>query len=135
MTVPVVVFDCMVYLQAAARPEGPAQLAWAKCKRARFSCPLAQPFGPKSKTSSIGPRSVKKFPSLTPEAAAVFLSDIDALATNVTDIPAVVALPRDPKDEPYLNLAAAVGANYLVSWDKDLLDLMSDADFRHASPR
>lgn len=33
---------------------------------------------------------------------------------------------RDPKDEPYVNLALAAGAKYLVTRDKDLLDLMSE---------
>ena len=32
--------------------------------------------------------------------------------------------PRDPKDEPQLNLAIEVQADYLISRDNDLLDLM-----------
>jgi predicted nucleic acid-binding protein len=31
---------------------------------------------------------------------------------------------RDPKDEPYINLAIEVSAAYLISRDNDLLDLM-----------
>jgi predicted nucleic acid-binding protein len=50
----------------------------------------------------------------------------------------VVTLPRDPKDESYLNLAVAVGARYLVTWDNDLLDLRKDTaegeDFRTRFP-
>ena len=33
--------------------------------------------------------------------------------------------PRDPQDEPYIDLAAAAKAHYLVSRDKDLLSLMT----------
>ena len=33
--------------------------------------------------------------------------------------------PRDPKDEPYIGLAATAKADYLVSRDKDLLSLMT----------
>ncbi len=32
--------------------------------------------------------------------------------------------PRDPNDEPFLNLAIEVEADYLISRDPDLLDLM-----------
>ena len=32
---------------------------------------------------------------------------------------------RDPKDEPQLNLAIEVQADYLISRDNDLLDLMN----------
>ena len=38
-------------------------------------------------------------------------------------------LARDPDDEPYLNLAIAVSADYLVTRDNDMLDLMHDAAF------
>ena len=43
-------------------------------------------------------------------------------------------LDRDPKDEIYVNLAIEAGASYLVSRDKDLLDLMNDPDFRSRFP-
>jgi putative PIN family toxin of toxin-antitoxin system len=32
--------------------------------------------------------------------------------------------PRDPDDEPYLNLAIEAGADFIVTRDNDLLDLM-----------
>ncbi len=35
---------------------------------------------------------------------------------------------RDPKDEKYINLAAAGGAANIISRDADLLDLMTDFD-------
>ena len=40
------------------------------------------------------------------------------------DVPRIYKLECDPKDEPYLNLAIEANADYLISRDRDLLDLM-----------
>jgi predicted nucleic acid-binding protein len=41
----------------------------------------------------------------------------------IPHVPRVFVYERDPKDEPYINLAIAAGATHLVSRDKDVLDL------------
>ena len=41
-------------------------------------------------------------------------------------VPHVFDYPRARQDEPYIDLAAAANANYLVSRDKDLLALATD---------
>jgi predicted nucleic acid-binding protein len=56
-------------------------------------------------------------------------------AVMLSDVPHVFTYPRDPDDEPYVDLAVAVGATYLVSRDKDLLELMHDPDFGARFPR
>jgi predicted nucleic acid-binding protein len=53
----------------------------------------------------------------------------------LTAVPEVFKLERDPKDERYLNLALASSASYLVTWDRDLLDLMDDEAFRLQFPQ
>ena len=44
-------------------------------------------------------------------------------ATTIPEVPRLFVYERDPKDEPYINLAIAAGASYLVSRDADILDL------------
>jgi putative PIN family toxin of toxin-antitoxin system len=68
----------------------------------------------------------QKFATLTPESVQAFVGDLASKAVFLADVPAIFSYPRDPKDEPYLNLALASGAGYLVTWDKDLLDLMNE---------
>lgn len=80
------------------------------------------------------PKTLRKFPALSPEAVDAFLQDVEGLAVRVDSVPRNFALPRDPKDEPYINLALAAGALHLVSRDRDLLDLMGDSDFRQRFP-
>ena len=52
--------------------------------------------------------------------------NVQSKAVAVDEVPEDYALERDRKDEPYLNLALEARAGYLVSRDRDLLDLMSD---------
>jgi putative PIN family toxin of toxin-antitoxin system len=80
------------------------------------------------------PELQEKFKSLTPEAADAYVKEIARKSTIVKDVPKRIALPRDPKDEPYLNLALEAHADFLVTRDKDLLDLMKDSVFRLQNP-
>jgi predicted nucleic acid-binding protein len=57
----------------------------------------------------------------------------------VSGVPRVFQFDRDPKDEPYINLAIAAQANYLVSRDNDILDLVDASTpdgqrLRHKAP-
>lgn len=52
----------------------------------------------------------------------------------VTVIRPYIQYPRDPKDEPVLNLAIQEQVNFLVTRDNDLLDLNSSHDFRLLYP-
>ena len=81
----------------------------------------------------------RKFKTLTSEVAANFLRDLSNNAEYLREVPEVFVYPRDPNDEPYVNLAVAAGVRYLVTWDSDLLDLMDEsapagADFRKRFP-
>ena len=69
------------------------------------------------------PRVRQQFSTLTDQLVDRFLVAIEAQAMIVSEVPPVFYFDRDPKDEPYLNLAIAASANYLVSRDKDILDL------------
>ena len=56
------------------------------------------------------------------------------------NVPKQFELPRDPDDEPYLNLAIYAGAQFLITRDRDLLDLMNwdikdGRDFRERFPQ
>lgn len=138
MTLPRAVFDCMVYLQAAARPDGPARACLGLVQTGRAALAISPAIRAEVEDVLSRPKIRQKFKSLTPEAVAVFLDDLDRLATMIEQVESVTTLPRDPKDEPYLNLALAVGAKHLVTWDNDLLDLMGEnpdgADFRKSFP-
>ena len=62
-----------------------------------------------------------------------FLKALRSTAELTDDVPKRFSYPRDIDDEPYLNLAIETEANYLVSRDKDLLDLMTGYDHESMS--
>jgi putative PIN family toxin of toxin-antitoxin system len=66
-----------------------------------------------------------RFKTLTDETVAAFLLRLRSASDYLRSVPKHFEYPqRDVKDEPYINLAVEVEAHYLVSRDKDLLDLM-----------
>jgi predicted nucleic acid-binding protein len=60
---------------------------------------------------------------MTSERIGAFFQRLSFRATLIRRVLHTINYPRDPKDEPYLDLAIAAHANYLVSRDKDLLAL------------
>ena len=123
---PIAVFDCVVYLQAAGRIEGPARACLGLAQSGRIQLAISPAIRTEVEDVLGRPKIQKQFKSLTPEAIAVFLDDVARLAANTDAVTVAISLPRDPKDEPYVNLALTVGAQYLVTWDKDLLSLMDE---------
>jgi putative PIN family toxin of toxin-antitoxin system len=65
------------------------------------------------------------FPGLTDEIAGAFVKRLRKFAEFSSDVPRRFIYKRDEDDEPYINLAIEVGAQFLVSRDKDLPDLMT----------
>jgi putative PIN family toxin of toxin-antitoxin system len=132
--------DCMVYLQAAARAQGPARACLEMVQAQRVRLFVSPTIMAELADVLTRPKVRRKFPNLTTEAVAAFLQDVERLATMIASVPEIAAIPRDSKDEPYLNLALASGAAYLVTRDKDLLELMDDTrpvgkHFRAAFPQ
>ena len=134
-----VVFDCMIFLQAASRPTGPAGACVDRAEAGDTELLVSHELLAEARDVLSRPAVRKKFRTLTDERVADFLARIDRAAVLVDPVPEAFALKRDPKDSKYLNLAIAAGAELVVSRDNDLLDLMTSDDeepvaFRTAHP-
>jgi uncharacterized protein len=133
---PGVVLDRMVFLQAASRPAGPAARLFIEFIEAgQLTLSVSDAILAEVRDVLERPRVRAKNPTITDQVVDDFFHRIDQVAQKIDDVPASYSLPRDPDDEPYLNLAIAADADYLVTWDQDLLDLMHDATFRSQYPR
>lgn len=121
---PRVVFDCMVYLQAAAREEGPAAACLRLAENHFISLFLSREILREVREVLAHPKIRERFSQLTDDIVTAFIERLRTVADVMTTIPKHFSYVRDVDDEPYINLAVEVGADYLVSRDKDLLDLM-----------
>ena len=129
-----VVFVCMVFLQGAARPASPARACFQVVDEGLVTLCVSPAILAEVHDVLSRPELVKRFPALSAEWVTAFVTSVADKALVVPDVPNAFELPRDPKDEPYINLAVATQAEFLVSRDHDLLDLMTDADFRRRFP-
>jgi putative PIN family toxin of toxin-antitoxin system len=120
-----VVFDCMVFLQAASRPWRLHGLFEA-ARNGRLTLYVSPDVLAEVQDVLMRPEIQRRFPALTPVVVRAFLADVLSFAVLDRDVPKAFSFPRDPKDEKYLNLAIAAGAQYVASADGDLLSLMDE---------
>lgn len=76
------------------------------------------------------PKLQARYSRLTDERAQRLIEILRLKATLIKSPPRVFNYTRDPKDEKYINLAVAADAEYIVSRDSDLLDLMTGFDVK-----
>lgn len=124
MLLPVVVFDCNTFLQGLVSDQGPVAACLKLFQSGVITLVVSPDVLVEVRDVLNRPELRQKFRRLTPERVEELLQSLVTTATLVHEVPRHVELPRDPKDEPYLNLAITAGATYLVTRDKDLLDLM-----------
>jgi putative PIN family toxin of toxin-antitoxin system len=121
---PLVVFDCVVFLQGLIKESGPAVTCLEYFEQGRFS--LASSPEVLSELHDVLSRSSlrQRFPLLTEEKADRVIESLLLKGKLFRNVPKRFEVPRDPADEPYINLAIEAGAQFLVTRDRDLLDLM-----------
>lgn len=137
---PVVIFDTGCVLQAAINPAGPAADALDLLDQGRIVVYVSSRLRSEFEDVLTRPTIRAKNRLITDAQVEAGLARFDSRAVLVPNPPPYVSYPRDPDDEPVLNLAIHVGADYIITRDRDLLDLM-DSDrpegrsFRRRFPR
>jgi uncharacterized protein len=120
-----VVFDCMIYLQATISKSGPAAKLLRLVDSNALSLFVSTEILAEVHDVLSRPKIRERNPQLTEERVTAFIMRISDRATVIDDISSRFEYARDPKDEKYINLAIEVEADYIISRDTDLLDLMT----------
>ena len=120
------VFDCNVLLQAAARERSAAADCLRMVETGKTHHYLSESILLEIADVLNRPYIRKYFKSLTDEVVGAFLLQLRKNSTIIPNITKKFHYSRDPDDERYVDLAVEAEADYIVSRDKDLLDLMTD---------
>ena len=119
-----VVFDCNIIWQAFFFQNG----ASAKCKQlvddGKITLVLSADVL-KEMRDVMTRREAQTRYKVTSKAVDKYLASIARKSVFLRSVPKTFTYSRDPDDEPYINLAIAAKADYLVTRDNDLLDLMT----------
>jgi uncharacterized protein len=122
---PRVVFDCNVLLQAAAREKSAAAKCLNLAESGVVQIYVSREVLAEAEDVLNRPEIRAHFPDLSDEIVGAFLKRLQKLSVLVRRVPKKFSYPRDEDDEPYINLAVEAGADFIISRDRDLLDLMT----------
>ncbi len=123
---PKVVFDCNIFLQALANPQGPSGRCVALALESRVSLFLSPQVLDEVRDVTTRPKLIAKF-RLRPERVQFMLENLPRVAIVLPAVSNAWTYERDPDDAHYVNLALSAEAGWVISRDKDLLDLMTSS--------
>lgn len=133
---PRAVFDCNTLVQAIGFERGPSAACVQLVEAGVVELFLSRAtFGELQRVLAY--KQVRAISAnMTSVRIGAFLQRLRFRATLVRRVPHVFEYPRDPHDEPYVDLSVAARADYLVTRDNDLLSLMTGhstlcKQFRH----
>ena len=118
------VFDCVTLVQSVISETGPAARCVELVEQRVVSLAVSE--YTLAEISQVLSRSGlrKRYVTLTDKRVQWLVSLLADHGEFFSKIKSHYDYPRDPDDEPYLNLAIEAGADFLVTRDRDLLDLM-----------
>jgi putative PIN family toxin of toxin-antitoxin system len=120
------VFDCNTFVQALFNPKGFAMRCFEAVKTGEITLFVSPETLLEIREVLQRPNLIAHFPNTNLEQIDVFLDEILCFAIEIKKVPHKFQYLRDIDDIPYINLAVEAKADYLVSRDRDLLDLMTD---------
>lgn len=120
-----VVFDCGVFLQGLISKSGPAVACLELAEQEKIKLVVSEEILAEIKDVLSRMHLRERNPNLTDEKVESLIEVLLEKGEFVEKVPRHFAYSRNPNDEPYINLAVEANAVFLVSRDKDLLDLMT----------
>ena len=119
------VFDCNIFLQSLLNPHSIAAKCLEKVRSGKVKLFVSKDTLAEVRDVVLRPNILARLPDADAAQIEAFIEDISSVSTLIHSVPETFKFSRDPKDEIIINLAVVAEVEYIVSRDKDLLDLMS----------
>jgi putative PIN family toxin of toxin-antitoxin system len=118
------VFDTNIFLQSLLNPNSIAARCLEKVRNSNVKLFVSKDTLSEVRDVVLRPKILARLPDANAEQIEAFIEDISNTSTLIDSVLETFKFQRDPKDEIIINLAVVSEAEYIVSRDKDLLDLM-----------
>lgn len=119
------IFDCNIFVQALLNPNGISAKCIELVRNGKVKLFVSKDTLAEIRDVILRPNILSRLPDASATQIEAFLKNISGISNLVSLVPESFKFQRDPKDEIIINLAIACKAEYIVSRDKDLLDLMT----------
>jgi putative PIN family toxin of toxin-antitoxin system len=122
------VLDTNTLLSGLADRRGACGRVLNHCENRRVLLLLSRPVQAEYRRVLGSAEILRRNPELTGEAIELVLRRLRYVGDYLGQVRASFRFDRDPDDEPFIELAIAGAASYLVTSDKDLLSLPAGRD-------
>ncbi len=119
------VFDTNIFLQSLLNPNSIAAKCLEKVRNGKVKLFISKDTLAEVRDVILRPNILARLPDADAAQIEAFIENISNISTLIRSVPETFKFQRDPKDEIIINLAIVSEADYIVSRDKDLLDLMN----------
>lgn len=119
------IFDCNIFLQTLINDESVAAKCFSLARQNRIDLFISDLTFAELIEVLSRPKILGLLSGAGPNRIQVFLDEVLAVSITINNYPRTFQFSRDPDDETYINLAIAADADFIVSRDNDLLDLMT----------
>ena len=119
------VFDCNIFVQFLLNPNGVAAKCLEAVQDGKAKLFISKETLEEIRDVVLRPNILARLPDADKFQIESFIEYLTSISTFIDSVPHRFDFERDPKDKIIIDLAIEVEADYIVSRDKDLLDLMT----------
>lgn len=127
-SLPFVVLDSNIFVQALLNKTGSGGKCLDLVRQGLVKLFVSAALVGEFHSVMLRPGVLSRLPGLTIDQIDAFAAEILYISNFVESISSEYSFDRDPKDQFIIDLAIECEAEFVVTWDKDLLDLMTGTD-------